>query len=357
MSDNQSKLAELQRNAAFLDESINKGLFPRPQLLLGARLEEYQAAMERDLRAKRRAISSIEPEQKEIAKVVTAVQGIKHFLVVAATQELDAALAWILEKEWAVVKKRIASRTGHVIDFVLGSGEVLKVGLVCATHKGMLSTRDLISDIVQLEAPLSVAMVGMMGGIPGKVSLLDVVCPMVVYDGTALGTKHGKILAEGRPLPMHERIPDILNNMGALFYKGVEIRVIKGKHSVSVGEKIDDLAPELSQAIIARDAENIIGIEMEAYAVVSAAQTQQLRNENVIFSVFKAVADFCSAVEELDQSTLHRLSLLVDLSGIAKPHNPTSNKVLKQRLQQEATKLSFEVALAFLDDLTTVHGY
>ena len=112
----------------------------------------------------------------------------------------------------------------------------------------------------------------------------------------------------------------------------------------------------MRKAILGKDSENIVGLEMEAYALASATLNQQLHSANVVFGVFKSVADYCSTVDELDEATRTSLSKLVDFGKISPPYNPTKNKELKAALQFEATKLSFELASCILEDLVLLHG-
>lgn len=351
-----NNFTDVSRDISFLEESLSSQLLPGDHFLSGVKKEKYLSLMEKDLQSKKIELEKILVDSPEGVGNSKGKEKLEYFLVVAASQELDAGLAWIDEKGWGVEKQNIANRTGRRIEMKLANGSKLNVGMLCATHKGNMSSRELISDVVRHESPKCLLMVGMMGGIPGKVNLMDIVCPMIVYDGTAIGTKDGAILLEGRPLPMHERIPDILNNLGSKTYKGIELNIIKNKHSVSVGEKIDDLTPELSKAILDKDAENIVGLEMEAYAVTHANLHQQLHDENVVFGVFKSVADFCSTIDEIDDKTSEKIAKLVDLNQFSEPHNPTKNKELKAKLQSEGTKLSFELAMYVLEDLSILHS-
>ena len=351
-----NKIKSLRRNIAILEEIYSSHLIPNERFLAGVKKDKYMDFIDKDLQSKKIELEKLMADTPSGIDNITIGDDLEHFLVVAAPQELDAGLAWVAENGWNVKKHKIANRTGRRIEMKFADGAKLNVGIICATHKGNMSSRELISDIVHHESPKSLLMVGMMGGIPEKVNLMDIVCPMIVYDGTAIGTKDGAILPEGRPLPMHERIADILSNLGTKHYKGIELKIVKNKHSVTVWEKIDDLTPELSKAILNKDPENIVGLEMEAYAVAHANLNQQLHDNNVVFGVFKSVADFCSTIDEIDDKTKEKIAKFVDLSQFDQPHNPTKNKELKAKLQSEGTKLSFELAMHVLEDLDSLHS-
>jgi len=131
-----------------------------------------------------------------------------------------------------------------------------------------------------------------------------------------------------------------------------DIPLITHKHSICVAAKLDDLTPELAQAALASDPENIIGIEMEGSALTAKQATQRRNDEATGYLMIKGVADYAGTNPTPEEVATLR-SVLESFEGgnadvlLADP-DPTTNKRLKSVLQKIATIRAMRVALALL---------
>lgn len=278
--------------------------------------------------------------------------GVKHFVIVGTDQELDAIVEHL---EGALISRRnLANHLGRKVILKSEGREPLCIGLICAGGQGVGNSTNLIHDIVQLEQPRSIMMVGMMGGLPDKVSLLTVVCPESIYDGSRIGTREGRLTRESEGGPLHPAFADVVKNMGPVAFRGGNIDVVKRKKIVTVDAKIDDIQHELATKILEVDSENVVGIDKEAFALVNANNYQLLHKANVVYGVLKGVADYCSTRSEISNEDKKIIEQAIDLGQISGALNPTDNKQLKTALQKEATVRAFAVALDVLAGLKVI---
>lgn len=128
--------------------------------------------------------------------------------------------------------------------------------------------------------------------------------------------------------------------------------LVTHKHTVCVAAKFDDLAPELAQAALAADPENIIGIEMEGAALTAKQATQRRVGEATGYLMIKGVADYAGTNPTSEEiATLRTVLELFEGKNadvlLANP-DPTTNKALKALLQKIATVRAMRAALALL---------
>jgi hypothetical protein len=274
----------------------------------------------------------------------------QSFVVVAARQELDAVRSYLdlegarrepynLSKNWSA--ERLSIDQGIPIEFIL----------MLAPGQGLEDMSDLLS-FIQGAKPKTVILVGMMAGIAGKSRLLDVQAPRNIINGVRLGTRSGRIVPEphGRDVDpiLHNRLQSLDRNRHNI----ADIPLVTHKHTVCVAAKFDDLTPELAQAALASDPENIVGIEMEGAALTAKQATQRRNNDATGYLMIKGVADYAGANLTHEEVVTLR-SVLEPFEGenskvlLAEP-DPTTNKRLKLLLQKIATIRAMRVALALL---------
>jgi nucleoside phosphorylase len=299
-------------------------------------------------------ISRANPQALIYMKPVEATQrlptDVKYdaFVVVAAQQELRYVREYLKQHSIAMeAHTPMAGRSGTAFYLPAGNGSQKRVGLMVASSQGRESMSELLEAISSNEKPQLVIMVGMMAGIQNKAKLLDVIAPKTVYDGTAIGTRDGAVVAEPEaadidPL-LHQWLLD--HDWGDDEYSQ-DINVILHKKTVTVSAKIDDVTHELAQAALCVDRENVIGLEMEGIALANRQKRNQLVPDTVRYLMVKGVADYAGKTitnEDCDQ-------LPDALKAIAVVHqDPIRNKDLRLALQKEATWRAMSVARSLLE--------
>jgi hypothetical protein len=292
-------------------------------------------------------------ERVSMAVSVSANAFLQAVVVVAARQELDAVRSYLdavgahretyhLSESWSA--ERVKLRQGAKIEFVL----------VLAPGQGLEDMGDVLNLIQKEAKPKSVLLVGMMAGIIGKSKLLDVQAPRNIINGTRLGTRDGRIVPEphGRDVDpvMHYRLQSLDRGRRKID----DIPLVTHKRSICVAAKFDDLTPELAQAALASDPENIVGIEMEGSALTARQATQRRSGEETGYIMIKGVADYAGA--KALQEEIVQLRSALETSGakdtdelLANP-DPTTNMPLKSMLQRIATTRAMRVALALMEE-------
>ncbi len=271
------------------------------------------------------------------------------FIVVGARQELDAIRRFLKTSgmRHELHRELADGRPADVIYFTTRGGGVVSAAVMLASEKGNAAMRDLLEAIDIHESPKRVIMVGMMAGLKGRVSLLDVLVPLYVYDGTALGTKDGAFVPEMRAGNVDTRFHDWLQALDIDDLRSEGLKLITHKKTVAVGAKIDDISHALAQSMISVDPENIVGLEMEASAIVSKSMAQSTRGNAVQRLMIKGVADY--AGETPSQEEIARLRSLPTIAVHLDNPDPTNNLTLKAALQEEATHRAFRVALRLFE--------
>lgn len=275
------------------------------------------------------------------------------FIVVAARQELEAVRSY-LDSVGASREKEHLSDVWSAERVSLQTGRRLEFGLIQAPGQGVEDMATLLDFLLSKAKPKSVLLVGMMAGIPRKSRLLDVQAPRNIVNGTRLGTRDGKIVAEphGRDVDpvMHNRLQSIDRGRSRI----ADIALVTHKHSICVAAKFDDLTPELAQAALATDPENIVGIEMEGSALTARQAGQRRSGENTGYLMIKGVADYAGEKASGDEIAQLKPALeadgVADVDALLKDPDPTMNKMLKSALQKIATIRALRVALALIEE-------
>jgi len=276
----------------------------------------------------------------------------ESYIVVAAAQELTAIRLYLdsidalrveskISDHWDC--ERITSKTTPEIEFVL----------MAAPGQGVNDMTDLINAIQRHGLARDIIMVGMMAGIPGKTKLLDVLVPRNIVDATRLGTRDAKVIPEPHGRDVDPVLHNRLQSLDKVRYGIADVRVVAHKYSACVAAKFDDLTPELAQAALAFDPENVAGLEMEGAALTAKQAGQRRNGESTGYLMIKGVADYAGASISPEEVT-SLTEVLKDLGGaevmeILMNPDPTENKPLKSLLQRVATVRALRVALALLD--------
>jgi hypothetical protein len=205
---------------------------------------------------------------KDIAVPNAPEACLQSFVVVAAGQELAAVRSY-LDAEGAIRKNYPLSDTWSVERISITRTKQIEFCLAIAPGQGVGKMGALLDFIQKEAAPKTVILVGMMGGIRGKSGLLDVQAPGNIIDGSRLGTRDGRIVPEPHGSDLDPTLHTRLHSIDHGRHKIDDIKVVTHKHSLCVAAKFDDLTPELAQAALRVDPENIIGIEMEGSALTA----------------------------------------------------------------------------------------
>lgn len=277
----------------------------------------------------------------------------KTFIAVAAQQELEAIRAYLDTAGAKRVQRRLSPTfpSEHV---TAGAGDAVKFTLVLAPGQAVEDMSDLLNVIQSEASPEAVILVGMMAGLPGKSKLLDVQSPRNIINATRLGTRDGSIVPEPHGRDVDPTLHHILQALDRAQFGIGDIPVVTRKKSACVAAKFDDLTPELAQAALACDPENVVGIEMEGAALTARQAAQRRGGESTGYLMIKGVADYAGAKPHADEvkSLEPTLSQFSPGAGalLADP-DPTSNKPLKSILQKIATVRAMRVALALLTEI------
>lgn len=197
--------------------------------------------------------------------------------------ELDAVLK--LDFNW--VQHIVAGDPTH---YYLGAAKAgardLKLVAACAPRKGMPMSAALSAKVAQIFRPKVLAMVGICAGVRGKVNLGDIIVADPTWDWGS-----GKHVQGPDPLPVFRAAPyqsalrgDIAaivqaecrdSRLCAAVSAGWTHSVPAGRLAVHIGPMASGasvLAHDGAVAPIVEGHREVIGIEMEAYAVMAAAE-------------------------------------------------------------------------------------
>lgn len=231
-------------------------------------------------------------------------------LTALRSPELDAVLA--LPYKW--ISKRVEGEpTGyHFGEIVRPNGDTISIVAAHAQRKGMPSSAALASKLAYDFKPQYLVMTGICAGIQGKVNLGDVIVANPTWDygsgKRALdNTKSSVFKSAPYQMPLNTTISQLADDLGRDPEVLREIRsrwtdaVPQGVLSVHVG-------PMASGAsVIADDGEarkivlqhnDLIAIEMEAYAVMAAVEYTGMSKPIAV--AIKSVCDFADAVKNDD---------------------------------------------------------
>ncbi|WP_430253177.1 hypothetical protein [Neorhizobium sp. DAR64872/K0K18] len=222
-------------------------------------------------------------------------------------------------------------------------GKLFRFALIAASHDGKQAQSNLVHRIRNGADPKAIILVGMMGGIPGRVDLLDVVIPTVVYDGTNVGTEDNKPKWARTSRPVHEKFASVSATFTAEIAEEFNFAYKNTKRVVTTGATIEDTNQELFEEIVGHDAGEIVGMEMEGYAVVDASTDQQGDNKNVVFGFVKAVADY--GKQDLPARQIEILQEAIPELKDVTEIKPRSNPEQKKLIQGHATKIAFKCAI------------
>jgi len=273
------------------------------------------------------------------------------FIVAAAIQELSAIREYLNELGYVRSEAPpIENRRVEIFEIETSARGKFSFGLMVAIDKGKSQMKSLLEAIERNTSAAHVIMVGMMAGIKNKTRLLDVVVPRTVYDGTAIGTKAGKHVGEPEAGSMDAKLHHWTASMEQASLKAARIRLISQKKTVTVAAKIDDISHGLAKSALAVDPENVVGLEMEASALIEQQTTQSLRNKAVGYLMVKGVADY--AGDRPDHVEVMDLSSISALKDHLADADPTNSVPLKSALQKEATRRALFVALETLQSVT-----
>ena len=198
--------------------------------------------------------------------------------------------------------------------------------------------------------PQNVILVGMMAGIKGKSSMLDVLVPRQIYDVTSLGTRAGEVVPEPKAGTVD---PTLHHSLSVLDFTATEasgIEITPHKYTATVSGKYDDLEPEMARRALGVDWENIVGLEMEGSALVEKQGTQSQDRRAIRYLMIKGVADY--AGERPSGLEVRRLRAIPSLTPFLNNPDPTNNRAFKAAMQKEATIRSFMVAMVLLRSLS-----
>lgn len=273
------------------------------------------------------------------------------FLVVAARQELIFAREFLRAGLFNLNSGcEIANRAADIFEItreIAGSEVPLSVALMLANKKGKEQMRALIEAIDRYEEPRIVIMIGMMAGIKGKANLLDVVAPLSIYDTSTVGTNDAEIIVEPEPGNIDPKLHNWLLAYDWTVSPEQYIDNIAHKKTVTVPGTFDDIDHELCQKALSVDPENIIGLEMEGYALAGMQLDQMINGGQTRYMMIKGVADY--AGEKIGEDEIAKLQKNPRIADfLMKSSDPRGHKMLKETLQREATQRSLVIALRVL---------
>src|ERR1700680_2489450 len=138
---------------------------------------------------------------------------------------------------------RAKGRPADIVHLSMKEGATNAVAVMLALQKGGSAMRDLLDAIDRHEQPKRIILVGMMAGIKGRVSLLDVIVPLTIYDGT-VGTKDGAFVSEFNAGNVSPLFHAWLQSLDLEPLNIESMRLITHKKTVAVPAKIDDIKHE-----------------------------------------------------------------------------------------------------------------
>lgn len=223
--------------------------------------------------------------------------------------ELDAVLD--LKYQWTD-KRFPDDPSAYHFGSIVREGATISVVAASALRKGMPSSAALAAKMVERFKPKYLVMLGICAGVRGKTNLGDVIVADPSWDcGSgkfAEGADGSQVfLAAPYPHPLDPQISQIASELAG---RPETSRTIKGSWmgaepptalNVRVGPMASGAAVlASSQAILPITAQNreLLGVEMEAYAVMAAAD--YARRPSPIPIVIKSVCDFADSTKSDD---------------------------------------------------------
>ncbi|MGO7340008.1 hypothetical protein ACCT08_07495 [Rhizobium johnstonii] len=218
--------------------------------------------------------------------------------------------------------------------------------LISANGTGKSPQTGLLRTISEESEPNNVILVGMMGGIKPKANLFDVVIPTDIYDGTNLGTDHAGPKWYRTSRPMNETFAAVTANYALMIAAELGIIIRNTKRVVSTGDTIEDVEAQLFKEIREVDPEEIIGMEMEGYAVLEANSSQLQRGKHTVHGFVKAIADF--GKHPLSEKEMEAVRAAIPELASETDITPRSNDKHKQHMQEYATTIALKCAVNLL---------
>lgn len=221
--------------------------------------------------------------------------------------ELDAVLK--LPYEW--VKKRfVDDPTGYHFGTKERQDVNLKIVAASAMRKGMSSSSALAMKMVERFKPKLLVMLGICAGVQGKVNIGDVIIADPTWDwgsGKMSQDDSGSslFLAAPHQLALEPYISQLVKEMA---YESSTLQQIinewkhsfpEGKFSIHVGPLASGsmvLAADKSLKTITNQNRDLIGVDMEAYAVMAASD--YARKSKPISLVIKSVSDYADSTKD-----------------------------------------------------------
>ena len=273
---------------------------------------------------------------------------VRDFIVVAAVQELDAVRRCLDDLGLAREERFVDNRIAEVFRLTNTRRGEIAVGLMLPLQKGKSETKSLLETIKNHSSAKHVIMVGMMAGIKGKSKLLDVVCPLTIYDVTSVGTMDGKFIVEPEAGTVDPKLHNLVASIDRVKFQDPAIHLTSHKKTATFSAKIDDLTHDLASAALNIDRENVVGLEMEGSALIEM-QSRNFGSRYICHLMIKGVADY--AGERPGEAEIRTLAHIPAIKDHLSDPDPTKSTDLKAALQREATRRAFLVALDLLKRL------
>jgi nucleoside phosphorylase len=230
------------------------------------------------------------------------------FAIVTALRhpELDAVLR--LPYAWKILRFSGNPVTYHIGSITRGTREVTVIA-AAAHNKGMPSSAALAAQMSILFTPRYLVMLGICAGVPGRTNFGDVIIADPAWDWgsgkiaeTELGERVFLAAPQQRPLDTttSQLIKDLSESKDAIaeIRKGWTDQSPQGTLSIKVGPMASGasvLANGTSIKEIAEQHREILAVEMEAYAVLAAAE--YALSPAPIAIAMKSVCDFADATK------------------------------------------------------------
>lgn len=221
--------------------------------------------------------------------------------------ELDA----VLKLPYGWVKKRfVDDPTGYHFGSKERQDVKLKIVAASAMRKGMSSSSALAMKMVERFKPKLLVMLGICAGVQGKVNIGDVIIADPTWDwGSGKmsqdDTGSSLFLAAPHQLALEPYISQLVKEMA---YEASTLQQIikewknslpEGKFSIHVGPLASGsmvLAADKSLKTITNQNRDLIGVDMEAYAVMAASD--YARKSKPISLVIKSVSDYADSTKD-----------------------------------------------------------
>lgn len=295
-----------------------------------------------------KVLGNIRPTEPE-----KGAMAMRDILVVAAPQELKVVREKLRELGFQL-------RTSQLHEWRLDLFELpgcargnLLVGLMFPLAKGKEEMRSLLEEIRRHPQVENVIMVGMMAGLKGKTNLLDVVVPFSVYDVSPVGTKKGALVLEPETGTMDPTLHHWVAASESDWHESLSIKVICHKRTLNFSAKIDDVEHELAQLALKIDAENTVGLEMEASAL-AATQTRAVSGPRLRYLMIKGVADYAGGrIGDEEARALGNIDEIKDHLDDRDPNSPRLKSVLQRVATRRALTIAIELLKILPDKSTT----